>query len=368
MTNKIIHYKGLNGIRAIASLIVLCAHINQFAHFFGLSSLTIFGSGSASLAVVLFFVLSGYLITRLLLVEKDTFSKIDLPKFYIRRILRIWPIYYLIIIVGLLFYFSMPSLTKLNEIEIFKTFALYTFLISNIGFGMSLTFLIITPLWSVGVEEQFYVFWPILIEKSKNILKTLLLFIFAYLAIKISCKFLASKTIYTIVHFSCFDCMAIGGIGAYLIHIKSKYLALLFHPISQIISWSILAIDVFYSPVHVFSFLDNEIHAVFYLIIILNVSANPKTLIALENKIFDFIGRISYGIYVYHSAVIVGLSLIFKHVLYLKLENNFTGYGILFTTLIGSTLVISYLSYTYFESYFIKRKHTFTKIESSSRV
>ena len=63
------------------------------------------------LGVSLFFVLSGFLITYLLLAEQDIYGSISVKKFYSRRILRIWPLYYLIVTLGL---FVLPSLRKLS--------------------------------------------------------------------------------------------------------------------------------------------------------------------------------------------------------------------------------------------------------------
>src|SRR5436190_23097005 len=94
-----VYFKGLNGIRAIAVMIVIVFHIDQFIGLFGLKTFGFYETGMAAYGVNLFFVLSGFLITYLLLMEKSKFEKIDLRKFYLRRIFRIWPIYYLLIIV-----------------------------------------------------------------------------------------------------------------------------------------------------------------------------------------------------------------------------------------------------------------------------
>ena len=108
-----IHLPGLNGIRAIASLMVVLAHFTQI---FGITmgfSFYLYKDGG--IAVTLFFVLSGYLITYLLLLEKHKFKKIDLKAFYLRRILRIWPLYYLIIILGVAIMFFMYNQNLLNR-------------------------------------------------------------------------------------------------------------------------------------------------------------------------------------------------------------------------------------------------------------
>jgi peptidoglycan/LPS O-acetylase OafA/YrhL len=367
MSNKV-HFKGLNGIRAIAAMIVLIFHIDQYVEFFGLKSIGFYKTGMAGYGVTLFFVLSGFLITRLLLIEQSEFQKIDLPKFYIRRILRIWPLYYLIILIAVIIYFTIPQMISYPEGKVFTTFFLYTFLLSNIGFGLGLGITPITPLWSVGVEEQFYVFWPFLLDKSKNVLKTLILLILVYFSIKVFLRFLDNDKYYSIIRLCCFDCMSIGGIGAYLVHNQSKFLKYLFSPFLQVISWSFLLISIFYLPIHLFSLIDNELHALIYLVIIINVSSNSKTLINLENKIFDFIGRISYGIYVYHLTIMIFLSLIFKHVFNFESTNSMLDYILVYVITITTTLSIAYFSFNYFESYFLRLKNKYSKIESVTEI
>ena len=102
-----IYFKGLNGIRAIAALAVVFSHTTGMLSMFGLSKF-IFGktidgtSVSTSLAgfgVTIFFALSGFLITYLLLQEKKNNAIINLKHFYLRRVLRIWPLYYSYIII-----------------------------------------------------------------------------------------------------------------------------------------------------------------------------------------------------------------------------------------------------------------------------
>src|SRR4051812_39270307 len=99
MSNRPIHFSGLNGLRAIAALSVVIGHITMALKNFNLEStiLPVRENGAMPLAIYgvsIFFVLSGFLITYLLQSEKDI-QKIDIKKFYIRRILRIWPLYYL---------------------------------------------------------------------------------------------------------------------------------------------------------------------------------------------------------------------------------------------------------------------------------
>ena len=103
MTN---YLKGLDTLRAIAALIVVWGHIELLKRKKGFENLIDkdFHIPSGHLAVVLFFVISGFLITYLLVKERDREGKISFKKFYLRRILRIWPLYYLIILLSFLLF------------------------------------------------------------------------------------------------------------------------------------------------------------------------------------------------------------------------------------------------------------------------
>jgi peptidoglycan/LPS O-acetylase OafA/YrhL len=100
---KVLHLRGLNGIRAIAAVAVLISHISLALPLFGLDPLFTDKKGEpagvlmASYGVTMFFVLSGFLITYLLLQEKEI-QQIHIRHFYFRRILRIWPLYYLFLV------------------------------------------------------------------------------------------------------------------------------------------------------------------------------------------------------------------------------------------------------------------------------
>jgi peptidoglycan/LPS O-acetylase OafA/YrhL len=106
--------------------------------------------------VDLFFVLSAYLITELLFREKDACGSLDVKGFYMRRILRIWPLYF--------FYIGLALIPAFNPDHVFtwRHAVAYLLLAGNwsvIAWGWPLHS-IIGPLWTVSIEEQFYVLWP----------------------------------------------------------------------------------------------------------------------------------------------------------------------------------------------------------------
>ena len=112
--------------------------------------------------VDLFFVLSAYLITELLLREKREFGALDVRGFYLRRILRIWPLYF--------FFIGLAALVPvLNPNHVFTWRHVAAFLLlggnwSIIAFGWPSPS-VVMPLWTVSIEEQFYLLWPPIVRK-----------------------------------------------------------------------------------------------------------------------------------------------------------------------------------------------------------
>jgi peptidoglycan/LPS O-acetylase OafA/YrhL len=116
---------------------------------------------TGAFGVNLFFVLSSYLITELLIRERQRFGHVDLRAFYIRRILRIWPLYFAYIALGWALQWYIP-----NQHIGWRAGLAFCLLGGNwwvvfVGFPSSIIF----PLWSVSVEEQFYLFWPVTMRR-----------------------------------------------------------------------------------------------------------------------------------------------------------------------------------------------------------
>jgi len=114
MGKQKVYFPNLNGLRFIAAFLVIIHHVEQFKSILKLENywgkipfIGIIGK----LGVVLFFVLSGFLITYLLLTEEYSFKKISVKKFYMRRVIRIWPLYFLII---LLAFIVLPNIQIFN--------------------------------------------------------------------------------------------------------------------------------------------------------------------------------------------------------------------------------------------------------------
>lgn len=102
-----VRIKNLDTFRAIAAIVVMIGHIELFRqNNWGDSLFNMVPSGHTG--VMMFFVISGFLITFLLTKEKEKYGTMSLKDFYLRRVLRIYPLYYLILLLSSLFFLTPP--------------------------------------------------------------------------------------------------------------------------------------------------------------------------------------------------------------------------------------------------------------------
>lgn len=351
----------LDTLRFIAASLVVLQHIELYKNscysesYWYIPFFRIIGC----LGVAMFFVLSSFLITTLLLNEKESTGTISLKHFYNRRILRIWPLYYLIIFLGFfvlsnISFFQLPEeQTRFGEIagsKFVPNFFLYFFGISNMGRTLYGDIAYVSHTWTLATEQLFYLLWPlVLLYFKKRLLGIMLLIIFVY---HILCYFLVTKYAYAIPYnrfilsfFSGFyiQCMAYGGIFAIILHRKMKLLNVLQNPIvfySSILISILLLITLKNFTVHHY-----DLYSVLFGITILNLASNPKFSNLLENKTTNYLGTISYGIYMYHPIIIV---------IAIKLALTLDWFPIIYILTFVGTIFISHLSFKYFEGYFLR--------------
>lgn len=153
----------MDGLRAVSILLVLLAHgfsSHDFPFLPGWAQVAIFHNGP--LGVQIFFVLSGYLITGILLSERERKGRIDIKRFYLRRIFRIVPASYL-------FLSALAALTALGLIAVSGNLLLVSFLyILNyqaVWGGEGEGYWYVAHFWSLCVEQQFYLLWPFVLNR-----------------------------------------------------------------------------------------------------------------------------------------------------------------------------------------------------------
>ena len=150
MGNQKQKIEGLNGLRALAALTVVATHMGWYETF---SESGIFPMVHGWAGVQLFFVLSGFLITRLLLLEREHSGAIHLTYFFLRRAFRILPLYFIILLLVILITLFIAPKTE-KEGFLMAALNVYNY-VPRAWYSSTLG-----HLWSLGVEEHFYLFWP----------------------------------------------------------------------------------------------------------------------------------------------------------------------------------------------------------------
>lgn len=381
MGKSSVYFPNLNSIRFIAALTVMIHHIELTKHWFGQPNIyttSFVGGVFGQLGIILFFVLSGFLITYLLLFEQQETGRISIKNFYIRRILRIWPLYYLIVILGLFIlphidFFIVPGYTPEVKHHFLAKAIMFLSFFPDVAYSVYKHVPYAEQSWSVGVEEQFYVLWPllmVLVVKKKKTLSMLLKVIGFYTIVKIAAIIahkhypgsLAAHDIFQFWNNFCIDCMAIGGVAAYLLFYKKvKILSIIYNKYLQIF----LYIAIGYITVRgiAIPYFNYEFYAVMFAVLILNLSSNKNTVLNFEYKPISYLGKISYGLYMYHNIMLV---VALKLVLMINpgILKGFAGNILFYMIAITLTIIVSALSYEYFEKRFIRAKVRYSNIIS----
>lgn len=348
-----VQFPGLNTIRFYAALAVVIDHVGaQFPPDQRLFRFINSFFPEAQNAVNLFFVLSGFLITYLLIYERTATGQINVRNFYIRRTLRIWPLYYLVALSGLVvfpvIFGSDYPLTGLPGYKI----ALVLCLLPNFAWLSGP----MIHLWSIGVEEQFYAIWPWVNRSDTTILRVSFgIIIIKLLTTPIVLSFSNDKMAAIFLYSLRFECMAIGALGAYLYAKKTDYLKWVYHPCVQILTLiAFVYLNIFNVPVTTYNIIWASL---VYIVLIMNVATNQCSLLKLNFHPFEKLGEISYGLYLYHFPV---LYLIYFATHHIGLERIWASpFWLLIITVI-STWVSAVLSYRWFETSFLNLKKNFT--------
>ena len=294
--------KGINGLRAIAVLMVIFYH---WGFPFGIRFRVDGGMG-----VDLFFVISGFLISRILLREKCKGSQTSsiLKNFYVRRILRIFPIYYISLIILLLY--KYPDIHQ----RIFYFFS-YT---ENIEVFIHRSWNAWSHAWSLSVEEQFYFVWPfviILIPKNKEKF-FVYLFIVLGLIFQPLLWFVTGNPFAFVLTPACIGAFGVGALISIWEHEQKidfylKYYKWIIPPaLAMFIYWTIAPDGGHFKYLMRF----NTSILSGFLIILCIKNANKYYMGFLENRILRNLGIVSYGIYLFHYAWPVFYGVMFNKV------------------------------------------------------
>ncbi|MGN8070051.1 acyltransferase family protein [Mucilaginibacter sp. 22184] len=361
-----LHFPNLNGIRALAALMVVIAHIELHKGNFNIPRIPHFDVlNLGKIGVTVFFSLSGFLITYLLLEEKKNFGAVNFKAFYMRRLLRIWPLYFLVVLFG---FFIYPGGAD-------KALWLSVLFLPNLAFCLNLLPAIMDPIWSIGTEEQFYIFHPhfFRLKKLNHILYALLLFIVFIIAIQVIFGRIANESsAYHILHiflyYARYDNMMIGAVIAVIYYntkhpeFDFKFQRLFnvifkrwFQAILMMIYIIYLGLYINYDIPH-----GDVLIAFMSSLLIVNLCEAGTSIYSLNHRYLDYIGQISYGIYLLHKFVLfLVLFLVKKYLISLGI---FIENILIYAMTTGGTIILASVSYYGYEKPFLKIKKRFQKI------
>ena len=347
----------LDALRFVAFLYVFISHAFSLApdHYIsaGLSPEPALWLARAvavgGFGVGLFFVLSSYLITELLIREYNRTGKLDVRSFYIRRALRIWPLYFFFLILVYLVIpqssaYALPGKFLLPMFLLVGNWAVIAF--NGMGYSVA------GPLWSISVEEQFYLAWPLVIARVG--VKRLKFVCFGAIIFANLARIVMEKKGLGFVAFLCntiswLDAIAAGALIALFLRGGVPRLS----QVQRILMFA-GGFAVWVVPARFSRFLIYPDIASYPII----VTGSVMMLLAvlgsrLTHPILVYLGRISYGLYVWHVLSLAIVALLFKKYSPLHALSGF-----------ALTILISAVSYRWLEQPFLKLKKRFTHVAS----
>lgn len=352
------YFVNLEGLRFFAFLLVFVSHVARFVWEDALFL------SQGDLGVSFFFTLSGFLITYLLFFEKESIGTIHLKSFYLRRVLRIWPLYFLIFGLGILTasiaFENNPFIVNFNPDSTwwFVAFLANFWLIAYRGMS---TMLVV--LWSISVEEQFYLVWPLVMQKIRTTI--IPWFLFVIIVVATVFRFIYSEN-YKMVSYSTFSVMSDLAIGAllsymafYLPHLKEKlvtylsawkigamYLVFLGLVILKIYAYDIIPESIM--PLYIA--IVPIIFSILFAFVIFEQNYSSSSLFkAGSSRLINYFGKISYGLYMYH---VLAITLAIHFLSKISIDSK-----VLVTVLsLVLTILLSHISYQYMEKKFLALK------------
>ena len=354
----------LDSLRGIAAILVIVSHFEQLkghkniAH---LTNWTILGST----AVTIFFVLGGFLSTYFLINEKLKTGSINYQLFYSKRYIRIWPLYFILLAIS---FFWWPAHMG------YEYLLLCIFMMSNVAFAMFGLNVVIDPIWTLGAEDQYYIFHPQLFrfKNFKTIFYSFIGLMLIYIAIRYGVKWFLNVPagLRFFLDKTRFDNFLLGGIGAFVYYKSQKLIAIphlfslqfIFQKWVQIVLAVLLvlyfAFSTFINPL-VFSEL---LFSLLLMPLILNLALNDNCILAIETKWLNFIGKISFSLYLSHKMILYWFLVWCKKQPILRfIKASPYNHLLLYPIIMCITIGVAWLLYTYVEKNILLWKEKLVK-------
>ena len=354
-------FHSFDALRFLSFLIVFTSH--QPFDLFPKSCFTIL-KDRGHLGVYFFFTLSGFLITYILLNEKTNNLKINLKKFYIRRILRIWPLFYLMVLFAylspqMITFLGMRYSTEGYEPNYFLT----CLFLENYHTIFTHQFPNVMPLpvfWSLCIEEHFYIIWGLLLYYTN--IKKIPYLILCFLILPIMMRHFFLQNNFMILDLSTnIDLFMYGALPAYLyvnhkqqlidtIQKQSNYLKAL--PLVLVVAWVLFSGSY---PLESLTYLEPSIMGILCSLLLFVFLPSKNNFKITDANALSKLGLFTYSLYLIHF---ITISLLKK--LTLKWNFSLDQKGLtFFVAALLLTILVSYISYHFIEKPFLKLKRLF---------
>jgi peptidoglycan/LPS O-acetylase OafA/YrhL len=328
-----------------------------------------------NLGVNFFFVLSGFLITYLLIKEKEYTGRIHVPNFYVRRILRIWPLFYLCVFIGFIIFPLVKKFMGQPAHEIANP-GYYLVFANNFDFMHSWPekpdATLLSVLWSVAVEEQFYLTWPVILSLVpfrfyRFVFPCIMLLSLLFRAFNSG----STEDEYAVRYFHTFSLigdMALGGLFAFLCSSDNRFKRFVTNlnrlQIGMIYLGAITVIlfksDLFDQNAFTRT-IERLVISFFFGMIILEQNYAKRSFFKMSSfKLMSKLGIYTYGLYCLHL-----LGFLVADILITKAGFNKTSFAIALSGCVIALLIsvaISLASYHLYEKWFLRLKDRFAFI------
>jgi peptidoglycan/LPS O-acetylase OafA/YrhL len=322
---------------------------------------------ACALGVCLFFLLSSYLITELMELEEQASGTIRLDAFYVRRVLRIWPLYIAMLLLDfVILRFTHPGVFTGLRLAAFLLLAGNWYVVLH-GFIYTIS----TPLWSISIEEQFYVLWPSIRKYSSrkgSLALSTLTFVAAYFTLYILCKHnVDADTGVWANSFVQFQFFSTGALLALALRKRTPQLPSLVR-----IMLFTVGVALLFAAQYVFHVKTGMSPASFPMLASGYLCANAGCIIIFlsflgaqqlgKAKVLVYLGKISYGLYVFHWLVLRIVDRLAGRVW----PHEQGAFESLIKIVLGLalTIMISSLSYHFFEAPILRFKKRFEVVRT----